>query len=75
MPYQDRLGAYWGLLSVSDVVDLRRTDYDLQEAAERIIATEHPQAVDFVDMLRSPPSGEEASLHFEKLAVELKDNS
>jgi hypothetical protein len=49
-------------------------DYDLEAAAERIIATEHPQAVDFVEMLRSPPSGEAASLHFEKMAVELESS-
>jgi len=29
-----------------------------------------PEAVDLVEMLRDPPSGEKASLHFEKLAVE-----
>jgi predicted phosphodiesterase len=68
MPYQDRPGAYWALLT--DVVDLRRTDYDLDEAAERIIATGHPDAADLVETLRNPPSGEAASLHFEKLAVE-----
>ena len=72
MPYQDRPGAYWALLS--DVVDLRRTDYDLDEAAERIIAAEHPEAVDLVETLRNPPSGEAASLHFEKMAVELESS-
>ena len=72
MPYQDKPGAYWALLS--DVVDLRRTEYDLGAAAERIIATGHPQKVDLVETLRNPPSGEEASLHFEKIAVELEGN-
>ncbi len=68
MPYQDRPGAYWALLS--DVVDLRCTDYDLDAAAERIMATAHPEAVDLVETLRNPPSVAAASLHFEKLAVE-----
>lgn len=72
MPYQDKPGAYWALLS--DVVDFRRTEYDLGAAAERIIATGHPQKVNLVETLRSPPTSEEASLHFEKMAEQLEGN-
>ena len=44
MPFQDP-GAYW--LLIDKDVELRRTDYDLQAAAERIRATEYPLANDF----------------------------
>jgi predicted phosphodiesterase len=72
MPYQGVPGAYWGLLT--DVVELRRTEYDLDEAAKMIGATGHPQAAVLVGTLRNPPSGEDASSHFERIAVELERN-
>jgi predicted phosphodiesterase len=68
-PYQDQPGAYWALLT--DVVELRRTEYDLDNAAELIGATGHPEATALIESLRRPPSSEEASSHFEKLALEL----
>jgi predicted phosphodiesterase len=70
MPYQGEPGAYWALLS--DVVELRRTEYHLGEAAVRIGATGYPGAVELLEMLREPPSVEEASSHFERIAVELE---
>jgi predicted phosphodiesterase len=70
MPYQGEPGAYWALLS--DVIELRRTEYDLDEAAVRIGATGYPGAVELLEMLREPPSAEEASSHFERIAVELE---
>ena len=72
MPYQGEPGAYWALLT--DVVELRRTAYDLDNAAELIGATGHPQATALIESLRHPPSGEEASSHFEKLALELESS-
>lgn len=73
MPYQDESGAYWLLLS--DVVDLRHTKYDLEEAAALISSSGHPQAKELIEMLRHPTSDEEASSHFEKIASNLEINS
>lgn len=56
MPFGEP-GAYWLLLG-SDV-ELRRTSYDLEEAAERIQGTKYPQAEDFAARyLLNPPSEE-----------------
>src|SRR6188472_3709111 len=41
-PYEGRTGAYWAL--VGDEVELRRTDYDLERAAELVRASGHPRA-------------------------------
>lgn len=40
-------GAYW--LFLGDGIALRRTDYDLDEAASRIAATTYPHAVNFAE--------------------------
>lgn len=56
MPF-GRPGAYWLLLGPD--VELRRTDYDLALAAERIRATEYPQAEQFATRnVLTPPSEE-----------------
>ena len=44
MPYGEP-GAYWALLG-STGVELRRTSYDLEAAAERIRATQYPSEFD-----------------------------
>jgi predicted phosphodiesterase len=51
-------GAYWILLGPG--VHLRRTTYDLDEAAERVRATTYPQAQDFAaqGVLRPPSEAE-----------------
>jgi predicted phosphodiesterase len=50
-------GAYWLLLGPD--VQLRRTLYDFDQAAERIRATEYPQAQDFaMQSVLTPPSEE-----------------
>lgn len=59
MPFGDP-GAYWLLLGPD--VELRRTPYDVQEAAERIRATEYPQAEDFAAQNVLAPPSEEAML-------------
>ncbi len=46
MPYGDP-AAYWLLLGPG--VELRRTSYDLERAAERVRATSYPQAREFAD--------------------------
>lgn len=51
-------GAYWLLLGPD--VELRRTEYDLAEAANRIRATDYPQAEEFAaNNVLEPPSEEE----------------
>jgi len=57
MPFGE-LGAYWLLLG-SDI-QLRHTPYDLAKAAERIRATNYPEAQDFAshNVLRSPSEKE-----------------
>ena len=57
MPFQEP-GAYWLLLGPD--VELRRTGYDLAEAAARIRATTYPQAEEFAErnVLRPPTESE-----------------
>ena len=54
MPFGDP-GAYWALLGSG--LELRHTPYDLAAAAERISATEYPQASEF-DVQRPPPESQ-----------------
>jgi putative phosphoesterase len=64
MPYVDGPpGAYWALLGPD--VDLRRTDYDLDEAARRYRATDDPLAEEMVDLLFAPPSAAAVVEHAE----------
>jgi len=63
MPF-GKPGAYWLLLGPN--VQLRRTDYDLQEAAELIRASDYPQAEHFATTsILSPPSAEQMLEVFE----------
>jgi putative phosphoesterase len=58
-------GAYW--LELGPDVQLRRTSYDLSDAAERIRATSYPQAEEFAERsIRQPPSEEEMLTIFAK---------
>jgi diadenosine tetraphosphatase ApaH/serine/threonine PP2A family protein phosphatase len=59
MPFGEP-GAYW--LLIGPDVQLRRTPYDLLEAADRIRATEYPQAEDFAEKSVLAPPSEEAML-------------
>jgi len=64
MPY-GAAGAYWLLLDSG--IDLRRTDYDLAAAAERVRASGYPMADDFADNnIRHPASEDEALAVFTK---------
>ena len=66
MPYGDT-GAYWLLLG-PDVV-LRRTLYDLEDAAARIRASDYPQAQDFAENnVLKPETEAEAIAVFERMA-------
>jgi predicted phosphodiesterase len=59
MPFGEP-GAYWVLLGPD--VRLRRTLYDFTQAAERIRATEYPQAEDFAVQSELTPPSEEKML-------------
>jgi putative phosphoesterase len=68
MPYQGTPGAFW--LKIGPDLFPRRTAYDPEREARRIIATGYPHAEELIDTLFvSPPSAEEASAHFEGLAA------
>ncbi len=66
MPYGD-VGAYWLLLGPE--IMLRRTLYDLEDAAARIRASGYPQAQDFADNnVLKPETEAEAIAVFESMA-------
>jgi predicted phosphodiesterase len=66
MPYEAAPGAYWALLGPD--VQLRRTDYDRERAAERIAGSAWPGAAEFVrENLLAVPSRAEALAVFEPL--------
>ena len=68
MPYGEA-GAYWLLLGPEVV--LRRTFYDLEQAAERIHANNYPLAQDFADNnVLKPPTEAEAIEVFERMAAQ-----
>jgi predicted phosphodiesterase len=69
MPFQDP-GAYWLLLGPA--VQLRRTTYDLEKAADLVRRTSYPQAEDFASRSILKPPTEAATLEAFKNA-ELKD--
>jgi putative phosphoesterase len=64
--------AYWALLSPD--VTLRRTTYDLERAAERLLASAWPGTAEFVEqnILRVPPSDTEALDQFSDWARQLR---
>jgi len=67
MPFEEP-GAYWLLLGPD--VELRRTSYDLERAAERIRATSYPQAEDFAARnVLQPPSAAETLALLSKIEI------
>jgi diadenosine tetraphosphatase ApaH/serine/threonine PP2A family protein phosphatase len=67
MPFEEP-GAYWLLLGPN--VQLRHTPYDLTKAAERIRATNYPQAQDFAaHNVLQPPSERETLEAFAKVEL------
>jgi predicted phosphodiesterase len=69
MPYEGEAGiACWALLGPD--VELLRTHYDAEAAAEAIRATDYPDAGEFVrEYVLAPASAEEATAYFERLAA------
>ena len=66
LPYEGRAGAaFWALLGPD--VELRHTDYDLEEAVRRYRATDYPRVEELVEILRTPPGPAEVVEHSEAL--------
>ena len=58
MPYEGRSGvAYWAVLGPD--VELRQTEYDVDEAVRRYRATDDPSVEQMVELLIAPPSRDE----------------
>ena len=71
MPYADRPGAYWLLLDPQGV-EFRRTEYDLEKAAQMVRESCYPQADEFADEnLLKVPTATEAMEYFESLALRI----
>jgi predicted phosphodiesterase len=65
-PAEDDVAAFWAL--VSDDVEHRRTAFDVERAAEEILATGWPDAESFVaENIRVPASRAEATAWYESL--------
>jgi predicted phosphodiesterase len=64
-PYEGTPGAFWALLD--EDVELLRTDYDVEQAAAAIRATDHPDAEEHASTLLDPPQPDEVSAYFESL--------
>lgn len=64
----DGQDAYWILLGPT--IEFRQTPYDHFEAEKRFRASGHPLTEQLVEVLLNPPSAEEATAYFEKIAAE-----
>jgi predicted phosphodiesterase len=65
LPYEGRPGAYWALLGPD--VELRRTEYDLDETIERYRQSGQPGVEQIVEMMVEPPEPREVIDHAEKV--------
>jgi predicted phosphodiesterase len=65
-PYADQPGAYWALLGPE--VEFRRTAYDFAAAADAVRRTAIPQREEWAADVIRPPTAEEATTLFEKMA-------
>jgi diadenosine tetraphosphatase ApaH/serine/threonine PP2A family protein phosphatase len=69
MPYADRPGAYWLLLG-AEGIDFRRTEYDIEMAAQYVRDSGYPQAQDFAEEnLLKVPTQAEAIDYFEHMTA------
>jgi predicted phosphodiesterase len=64
-PYEGVPGAYWALLGPD--VELLRTEYDVQAAAQAALGSGQPGASVVAETLLRPPAAEEATAEFEKM--------
>jgi putative phosphoesterase len=67
-PREARPGAYWAL--VGPDIELVSTEYDVEAAAEAVLASGQPSANQVVEVLLHPPSPEEAAGVVEQWRIE-----
>jgi len=65
LPYEGRPGAYWALLGPD--IELRRTEYDLDETVALYRASGQPDFEQIVEMMVEPPEPREVIDHAEKV--------
>ena len=65
LPYEGKPGAFWAVLGPD--VELRRTEYDLNETLERYRASGQPNVEQIVEMMVEPPERREVIDHAEKV--------
>jgi len=65
LPYEGRPGAYWALLGPD--IELRRTEYDLEETVALYRASGQPNVEQIVEMMVEPPEPREVIDHAEKV--------
>jgi predicted phosphodiesterase len=64
LPYEGRPGAYWALLGPD--IELRRTEYDVDETVALYRASGQPNVEQIVEMMVEPPDPREVIDHAEK---------
>jgi putative phosphoesterase len=65
LPYEGKPGAFWALLGPD--VELRRTEYDLDETLKRYRASGQPGVEQIVELMVEPPEPREVIDHAEKI--------
>jgi predicted phosphodiesterase len=65
LPYEGRPGAYWALLGPD--IELRRTEYDVDETVALYRASAQPNVEQIVEMMVEPPEPREVIDHAEKV--------
>jgi predicted phosphodiesterase len=65
LPYEGRPGAYWALLGPD--IELRRTEYDVDETVALYRASGQPNVEQIVEMMVKPPEPREVIDHAEKV--------
>ena len=65
LPYEGKPGAFWAMFGPD--VELRRTEYDLQETIESYRASGQPGVEQIVEMMVEPPERREVIEHAEKV--------
>jgi predicted phosphodiesterase len=65
--YQGRRGAFW--LTLDPDVELRRTDYDYDQATERIRSSGYWDAANLAELILDPPDPHEVEEFFEEAAA------
>jgi putative phosphoesterase len=69
MPYEGSVAAFWGLFGPG--VELRRTEFDVDRAAEALLASGWPEAEPFVaENLRAAPARDQTAALFEQIAAD-----